>query len=98
MLKDGVIRDLLARLEKSNSSVSKADLEDLILGLDQIELKVGRRCRFADYFFFSLNKKIMHQNLKSRLLELCPGVGKGGRVPSPERVVVLHAETSSINL
>ena len=40
MLKDGVIRDLLARLEKSNSSVSAADLEDLILGLDQIELKV----------------------------------------------------------
>ena len=40
MLKDGVIRDLLVRLEKSNSSVSKADLEDLILGLDQIELKV----------------------------------------------------------
>ena len=40
MLKDGVIRDLLARLKKSNSSVSAADLEDLILGLAQIELKV----------------------------------------------------------
>ena len=40
MLKNGVIRDLLARLEKSNSSVSAADLEGLILGLAQIELKV----------------------------------------------------------
>ena len=51
MLKDGVIRDLLARLEKSNSSLSKADLEDLILGLDQIELKVDAGVALQIFLF-----------------------------------------------